>query len=177
MTTDEYKISINPSNYKGWKLRVNPVAHDGAIFHASLGTKVLTSETLAGLLKELRETEKVALKVDPPIAAYKLNNYDKVRRLISIHTVIRDEFYYTEEDEGERRDNLSALKPKSANIENTGSVTLYIAADEHTEGVYDQLAAIQKKMDALHRKARKLRATLKPITDAQVLLAAQRKTK
>jgi hypothetical protein len=177
MNTDKYEITITPATYKGWKLGINPVAHNGEIFNARLGTKVLTADTLQGLLIELRETEKVALKIEPPIAAYKLNDYNKTRTLISIHTVIRDEFYFTEEDEGERRDNLSVLKPKAEINTGTERSGLYIAADEHTEGVYEQLAALQKKMDEIHRKARKLRQTLKPITDAQVLLAARKGAK
>lgn len=169
MKAHEYKLKIQPDNYRGWELEWRQ-QHDGRSFIAEKKGAYIYASELQSLFRDIDEAEKKTVRLKTPILAYKMDDYQGKRVGITIHTVIGDRFYFTDEKGQDRGDYI-----KNAAIE-TGSSNpkiCYIVADERTEALYDEASKVSRRAYALESKCRKLLAQAKPVTDADILLATE----
>lgn len=167
----EPKIVISPSKYKGWDLEYSK-SHDGESDYRAEKDKIfLYASSLQDLLAKIARADEITVRFKTPIPALYLDEYSNKGwqecRIVMIH---ERQFIFIDE----KGETQSSFRDKLNLDREQNPKRRFIHL---TKANYDKLVKADKlieKARLLEEQSRKIRHTLDPITDADLMLEAKR---
>lgn len=167
--SNEPKVVITPSIYKGWALEFSP-SHDGSADYRAEKDKICVyAPSLPELLTKIAKADEVTVRFKTPIPALYLDQYASKGwqecRIVMVH---EKQFIYIDEH-GETR---SAFRNVLNLDREQNPKRMFIHRCKTNVQKLAKAEKLLAKARALQDESEKIRRTVDPITDADLMLNA-----
>lgn len=167
---DKIKVKLDPDEYRGWKLSFAKSHDRESDWQARKNGTALYANCPESLYWKIEETEKKARRIEPPIRALWLAGFGKPGwQAVEIHTIIGNGFHFRTVLDGE--EHFEQMRSVSLDRDQNRERKFIFHSDENLEVMAKARKAREKSQKA-EREAEQLMRTLRPVSDADLQLAA-----
>ena len=168
--SDKLKVKLDPDEFRGWKLSFRKSHDRESDWQARKGGNLMAANCPESLYWKIEEAEKQARRIDPPVRALWSGGHGQAKwQGVEIHTLIGNGFHFRTVLDGEEHfERMSSVSlDRDQNRERR-----FIFNSEENLALMGQARKAQEKSHKAAREAERLMKTLRPVSDADLQLAA-----
>lgn len=166
---DGPQIVIEPKTWKGWTLTFHESHDRKSDYSAERGGVNLFAPSLDELMEKIRDTEQILLRLPLPLKIFARDRYGHSSSLkeAQVHTIHNQAFIYTGAD-GTYSGSMHELNA----AEDKATDRKYFLDTPENRAKRTKADALDDRASKMHGEASRLRRSLRPLTEADVRLAA-----